>query len=325
MKSLKNKKTAAVLSLFAAVSIGCTATGQVDWAKVGGTLLQVAAMNYTGPLVETVDTVYTAFTGQKLQRPEQQQQFPDGSYGEPVYPEEGPSATDYPEEGPSATDFPQEAPSDTGYSQEDSWDTWGEPYPDPDPRANAAPAALAIDFAMLKAIPGGVAPMRNGEHLRDGVGRAEPGDRFGIAFATNEQAYVYIVNVDATGWAQTLFPYPDIPGYGNPVVAGREIVLPNKQLYGLDDARGVETIFVLVARTPNRELEAALEPLRGLERSASVGARGSNARVSVPTVGQRGLVGVVPGATQTETASLDRYFTAPANGELAFSRWFVHD
>ena len=315
MKSLKNKKTAAVLSLFAAFSIGCTATGQVDWVKVGGTLLQVAAMNYTGPLVETVDTVYTAFTGQKLERPEQQQQFPDAAYGEPVYPEEAPS-----DEG-----FPEEVPSDEGFPEEDSWDTWGEPYPESDPRANPAPEALAIDFAMLKAVPGGVAPMRDGERLRDGVGRAESGDRFGIAFATNEQAYVYIVNVDATGWAQTLFPYPDVPGYGNPVAAGREIVLPNAQLYGLDDARGVETVFVLVSRTPNRQLELALEPLRGLERSASIGARGDKARVSVPTVGQRGLVGVVPGANQTQTASLDRYFTAPAEGELAFSRWFVHD
>ena len=314
MISFKNKKHTAVFGLVLVLTFGCTATGQIDWAKLGGTLLQVAALNYTGPLVETVDTVFTAFTGKKMERPpasqdpeSQDQQYP---YPEPAYPEQ--------------TTGPQGYPPDMNQPQ-DGWDSWGDPYPDPAARTNPAPNALAIDFAMMRAAPGGYALMQDGTRLRDGVGRPEDGDKFGIVFATNETAYVYIVNVDATGWAQTLFPYPDVPGYGNPVAPGREIILPNDQLYGLDDARGIETVFVLVSRQPNLDLENALQPLRGMERSASIGARGNQARVSIPSVGQRGLVGIVPGANKAQTVSLDRYFTEPETGELAFSRWFTHE
>jgi hypothetical protein len=133
------------------------------------------------------------------------------------------------------------------------------------------------------------------------------------------------VSIDATGWAQTLFPYPDIPGYNNPVAPGKPILLPNEQLYGLDDARGTENIFVLVSRTPNAALEQALAPLRGVERSTMVASRGVTERVTMPMVGQRGLVGIVPGASRAENVSLDRFFTAPNAGEFAFSRWFVHE
>ena len=144
-------------------------------------------------------------------------------------------------------------------------------------------------------------------------------------FSTMEPAYVYIVSIDATGWAQTLFPYPDIPGYNNPVAPGGPILLPNEQLYGLDDARGTENIFVLVSRTPNRALEQALAPLRGVERTTMLASRGVTEQVTIPMVGQRGLVGIVPGASRAENVSLDRFFTAPNASELAFSRWFVHE
>jgi hypothetical protein len=185
--------------------------------------------------------------------------------------------------------------------------------------------ALSIDFALLRTFGNEFVMMPDGARLSDGVNRPESGDRFGIVFSTTESAYVYIVNIDATGWAQTLFPYPDIPGFSNPVAPGQPVLLPNEQLYGLDDARGVETVFVLVSRTPNVQLENALVPLRGLERSAFVSSRGVEERVSIPMVGQRGLVGIVPGATRAQGVSLDRFFTAPNAGEMAFSRWFVHE
>jgi len=305
----KKNKLVALFSLFLIATFGCTATGQIDWARIGGTVLQVAALNYTGPFVASVDTVFTAFTGEKLERP-QQDQYGDYGYPQPL-----------PQDQPV---YPGQMPTDQSYPQ-DSWEQWGEPAPDPTARTNPAAGALSIDFALVKSDASGFTAMADGDRLRDGVQRSEEGDRFGIMFATDESVYVYIVNVDATGWAQTLFPYPDVPGYGNPVAAGSQVLLPNEQLYGLDDARGIETVFVLVSREPNKQLEAALEPLRGMERNMSIGARGSQARVTVPTVGQRGLVGIEPGASRTEAAALDRYFTAPATGEFAFSRWFVHE
>jgi hypothetical protein len=231
-------------------------------------------------------------------------QYPESQYPQGQYPDQTANQPNYPQQG---------------------WESWGDPFPDPSQRAVVERNALSIDFALMRTLGNEFAMMPDGARLRDGVNRQEAGDRFGIVFSTNEPVYVYIVNIDATGWAQTLFPYPDIPGFSNPVAPGQPVLLPNDQLYGLDDARGTETIFVLVSRMPNHELENALAPLRGLERSALVSARGANERVTIPMVGQRGLLGIVPGANRAEGVALDRFFTAPNAGELAFSRWFVHE
>ena len=402
MFSIRKNKPLVVLGLTITLAAGCTATGALDIAKFVGTIFQVAALNYTGPLVSSVDAVVTAFTGQPVQRPEVQQYPMDGQYGGQGYPDQQypgyqypdtqdpgyqypdsqypdyqyPSAQDpgyqypsnqypseqypsqqypseqYPSQQPAGNQYPnQQYPSQQpagnqypnqqypnqqhtsnqypdssggGYSQP-SWESWGNAFPDPAARAVPDEGALSIDLALFTTVNGELVVMPDGARLRDGVGRTTPGDRFGIAFATNEPAYVYIVNIDATGWGQTLFPYPDVPGFDNPVVAGAQIILPNEQMYGLDDTRGVETVFVMVSRTPNLELESALGPLRGMERAAMVGTRGATARVSMPMVGQRGLVGVMPGANKAQNVSLDRFFTERSTNELAFSRWFVHE
>ena len=387
MFSLRKDKPLVVLGLTITLAAGCTATGALDIAKFVGTIFQVAALNYTGPLVSSVDAVVTAFTGQPVQRPEVQQYPMDGQYGGQGYPDQQypgyqypdtqdpgyqypdsqypeyqyPSAQDpgyqypsnqypseqypseqypseqYPSQQSAGNQYPnqqypnQQHPSNQypdstggGYSQP-SWESWGNAFPDPAARAVPDEGALSIDLALFTTVNGELVVMPDGARLRDGVGRTTPGDRFGIAFATNEPAYVYIVNIDATGWGQTLFPYPDVPGFDNPVAAGAQVILPNEQMYGLDDTRGVETVFVMVSRTPNLELESALGPLRGMERAAMVGTRGATARVSVPMVGQRGLVGVIPGANKAQNVSLDRFFTERSTNELAFSRWFVHE
>ena len=427
MFSLRKDKPLVVLGLTITLAAGCTATGALDIAKFVGTIFQVAALNYTGPLVSSVDAVVTAFTGQPVQRPEVQQypmdgqyggqgypdqqypgyqypdtqdpgyQYPDSQYPEyqypsaqdpgyqypsnqypseqnpseqypsqqypsEQYPSQQPAGNQYPSQQPAGNQYPsqqypnQQYPSEQypsqqsagnqypnqqypnqqhpsnqypdstggGYSQP-SWESWGNAFPDPAARAVPDEGALSIDLALFTTVNGELVVMPDGARLRDGVGRTTPGDRFGIAFATNEPAYVYIVNIDATGWGQTLFPYPDVPGFDNPVAAGAQVILPNEQMYGLDDTRGVETVFVMVSRTPNLELESALGPLRGMERAAMVGTRGATARVSVPMVGQRGLVGVIPGANKAQNVSLDRFFTERSTNELAFSRWFVHE
>jgi hypothetical protein len=362
MYSTKKNKRLAVLSLACALAVGCSATGGIDWSKIkqfGGTFLHAVALNYTGPAVASIDLLVSAFTGQEIQRPDQQQypgqyqygdaqypqsQYPDSQYPGMQFPESQYPGSQYPDSTSAQSGYPQQQSGypeqqsgypeqQTGYpqqqpgypEQQQSWEPWGDPFPDPSQRAVAERNALSIDLALIRTYGNEYAAMPDGARLRDGVNRAEDGDRFGVVFATTEPAYVYIVNIDATGWAQTLFPYPDVPGFSNPVAPGQTVLLPNEQLYGLDDARGVETIFVLASRTPNYELENALAPLRGMERNASVASRGAVERVSIPMVGQRGLVGIVPGVARSQGASLDRFFTAPGTGELAFSRWFVHE
>jgi hypothetical protein len=337
MMSVRRNKKLVALGLASAAIFGCTATGELDWTKVKqftGTLLHAAALNYTGPAVASIDILVSSFTGQQIQRPDQQQypgqyqypqsQYPDSQYPGMQYPESEYPEMQYPESQYPSSQYPTEPGTQSG-DQQQSWEAWGDPFPDPSSRARDDRNALSIDLALLRTQGSEFAVMPDGARLRDGVNRAEDGDRFGIVFSTTQSAYVYIVNVDATGWAQTLFPYPDVEGFNNPVTPGKAILLPNEQLYGLDDTRGVETVFVLVSRSPNSELENAIAPLRGMERSSSTGTRGANERVSVPMVGQRGLLGIVPGASRAQNVSLDRFFTGPATDELAFSRWFVHE
>jgi hypothetical protein len=264
MVCLRKNRQLAVFGVTAIISAGCTATGEIDWTKVNaitGTLLHAVALNYTGPAVASVDALVAAFTGQEVQRPDQQQ-YP-GQYGytgtespQMQYPQGQDPYSQYP-----GMQYPETQYPEAGAYPDQGWKPWGNPYPDPTPRGIVERNALSIDFALLRTVGSDFAVMLDGDRLRDGINRAEPGDRFGIVFATNEPAYVYIVNIDATGWAQTLYPYPD----------------------------------------------SATE------------------RVSVPMVGQRGLVGIVPGANRAQGVALDRLFTAPNAGELAFSRWFTHE
>ena len=78
--------------------VGCTATGVISLPKLAGTIVQVAALNYTGPLVSSVDTLVTAFTGQPIQRPNVQQYPQDGQYPSQPYPDQQYPSQQYPDQ-----------------------------------------------------------------------------------------------------------------------------------------------------------------------------------------------------------------------------------
>jgi hypothetical protein len=255
-------------------------------------------MNYTGVYFDTVSSLVYAFTGQQIPSPDTPQDpgYADAQLG---------AVTVTPDGG--------------------GWQEWGEPIPSADTRAAEPDGSLSIDFAMIRRSSDGLSLIEDGDTLRDGVNRPEEGDQFGIAFGVSEQVYVYITSVDATGWGQTLFPYPEVVGFDNPVRPGTQVFLPGKSMYGLDDARGVETIFLLVSRAPREDLEQVLEPLRGKERNTFIGARGNSARVTIPLVGQRGIGAVTASETRSGNLQLDRYIGKPGENEIAFSRWFNHE
>lgn len=337
-------KPVLVLCAVSIAVFGCTSTGDVDWtkaSKLAGTVLHAVAVNYTGSATAVVDALVEVFTDQKVDRPKKQKypgvyeypssggppsiqygtydQYPGVKYEQPAFPPAKPTGSPPPD-----IQYGYAKANETALSNQ-GWEQWGESFPAMSSGPSIDPGALQIDFSLFKGDGGEYKVLPDGARLRDGVNRPEPGDRFGIAFSTVASVYVYIVSIDATGWAQTLFPYPDVPGFSNPVRPSQPVLLPSERLYGLDDARGIETIFVLVSRTPNRELEAALAPLRGLERSASTASRSAQAHVTVPLTGQRGLIGIVPGAAVANNRPLDRYFTSPGSQEFAFSRWFYHE
>jgi hypothetical protein len=72
-------------------------------------------------------------------------------------------------------------------------------------------------------------------------------------------------------------------------------------------------------------LGTTIATFRGVERSQAVPARGISERVTIPLIGQRGLVGITPAASLAGSVSLDRFFTERSTSELAFSRWFIHE
>ena len=52
--------------------------------------------------------------------------------------------------------------------------------------------------------------------LRDGVHRDERGDRLRISFAAHEACWVYVVEIDATGYVVPVFPNPAVSTGSNP-------------------------------------------------------------------------------------------------------------
>jgi hypothetical protein len=166
----------------------------------------------------------------------------------------------------------------------------------------AAPP-LALDVAVLRddtprsrGILGGTArfklvPLDAGAELRDGVGRDTPGDRLRVSFTPKQECWVYVLEVDATGYAVPVFPNPDVSIVTNPVPAGKTVLIPDgDQPFELDGYRGTEHFFFLASRVPKPELEQQFTELRG--RAARPDPDSSKVTtVSESTVRTRGIKG----------------------------------
>jgi hypothetical protein len=199
----------------------------------------------------------------------------------------------------------------------------------------AEEAPLALDVVMLRRVridgQESVAPIEDGDQLLDGRGDPDAGDQFGILFSASSEAYVYVVAIDATGWVQPLFPM-DRPPYTNPVFADQQIKLPGEDYwYGLDQARGVETVYFMATRQRHTELEARLEPFQGQERPPA--AEVEYRQVTQVQVIERGLTGIRPGgqaevlsdAGGAQAVALTSFFSETGEGEFVFTRWFNHE
>ena len=108
--------------------------------------------------------------------------------------------------------------------------------------------------------------------MRDGRGDPRLGDQFKIAFRANCDCYIYIIEVDATGYIEPVFPLPE-DQYSNPVMQGQLYQIPNSteyKWYGLDEYRGVETFYFVASHHRRLDVEQNLRVLLGhKERSIS--------------------------------------------------------
>jgi len=274
---------------------------------IAGTVLELAAMNYTGPHQQLAQTLVTLFNGGA---PQSQQTVydpddPYGVYDEDVY------------------------VIDEDYGSYDDASAYASEYTSPGSYPAGAPS---IDAGLISnAADGSLQIIENGATLH-GPGPGYPGDRVGVAFAPAYDAYVYVVAFDSTGWIQGLYPDPAL-GHRNPVPAGQEVLLPGDALFGLDNVTGVETIYVLASNSPRPDVEAQLAPFFGKERPP--GASATYRSVEKPIIIARGLTGLRPasvnqaGYASTPDAAqppivMDSFLAADAADELVITLWFNH-
>lgn len=295
-----------VLALSSMSLVACaemTPEQQKRYSGIAGTVLQLAAMNYTGPHQQLAQSLITMFNGSPVTE-EQAEYDPNDPYG--MY-----AGDDYYDDAPAGDQEYESEYQTAGY------------YPE---------GAPSIDAALIRqTADGSLDLLDNGGTLR-GPGDGFAGDRVGVAFAPVNDAYIYVVSFDGTGWIQALFPDAAL-GHQNPVPAGTEILLPGESLYGLDNVTGVETIYILASNNPRPDIQAQIKPYFGKERPPSATYRS----VERPIIISRGLTGLRPASVNAaamsqsgtggggEEMALNSFLAAEGSEEVVVTLWFNHE
>ena len=96
-------------------------------------------------------------------------------------------------------------------------------------------------------------------------------DHYSVFFEPAQQTFVYVLQQDATGTINVLFPDPQWTTQTNPVPAGQPVWVPKdpKYWFYLDENIGREVIIVVATRERNEKLESML---RGLDAGGALGA-----------------------------------------------------
>lgn len=213
-----------------------------------------------------------------------------------------------------------------------------DPYADEEFVTNMeAVGNVQLDVALLaqqKTAEGVVqmVPIADGDTLHDGRGDRNAGDKLKITFRSSCACYVYIVGIDATGYVAQIFPDRDMPATGNPVEAGNEYVLPEGDTWwGLDEYRGVETVYFVASPRQREDIESAVASLLTAPRSVSPRSYRPVTEAAVVPL-PRGLVKVqdsqpvnISVSPGNEIAVTPTGFLATVEGaELVITRWFNH-
>ncbi|MBI5624176.1 MAG: DUF4384 domain-containing protein [Elusimicrobia bacterium] len=134
--------------------------------------------------------------------------------------------------------------------------------------AQAAPPTAEVVVGPI--LPGGdVLELDAGVFFEGGDGKLYPvregmvlnsKDNYAIYLKPGQPCYVYVYQVDSSQKATRLFPNADFTSMSNPLKAGVEGWVPDKNefLY-LDENPGREEIFVFATRTPSPSLEGLRE------------------------------------------------------------------
>jgi hypothetical protein len=114
--------------------------------------------------------------------------------------------------------------------------------------------ADAIRITVLSAGTDGLRPVDPARVFRQG-------DRIRVAFESNFDGHVYVVNVTPGGQTNVLFPYASEAG--NLVTGHTRYELPRNGFFEFDAEKGTEVLQVYLARRPIASFEAALKSADG--------------------------------------------------------------
>ena len=93
------------------------------------------------------------------------------------------------------------------------------------------------------------------------------GDQFQISFKTNQDCYIYVINIDSHGNIFPAFPNEERGIVNNLLKAEEEYILPSEDLYyELDSKPGVETIYFMGSLEPMEDMKFILGNLENLGR-----------------------------------------------------------
>ena len=109
----------------------------------------------------------------------------------------------------------------------------------------------------------------------------KPGDEIRVAFESNFDGYVYVINVSPAGKKRVIFPGTRLANSSNLIQARQPIVLPSTS-FVFDKETGTEILQVVMSREPIAVFDAAVRDSNGDLKSASSAAGELNA--------QRGII-----------------------------------
>lgn len=293
---LKSVKYLHLILALTTAAVGCETLGPIAM-EFGKNLLSTAAYNYNPDYAATLEKLVIALAKERI---------PDTAEMEAEQPLQG------------SMDSIQ--PIDMGSMQE---------------RMLASEEPIVLDVAILAqrmSTEGRMKPLpiADGETLRDGGNDPAAGDTLKIAFSVNCDCYIYIVAIDASGYVELAFPDQSLV-HANPVQQNHQYLVPDGSVwYGLDEVRGVETIYVVASHSRRPDLEQAIDQLSKTKRRSIAEYRPVTQAAVIPLT--RGFAKVDLGASmmvpaesgESYVVTPDTFTSAISGADFVITRWFHH-
>ncbi len=118
-----------------------------------------------------------------------------------------------------------------------------------DNNQNEETLEFSVSYSKYDPETGKISELQEGDHLKED-------DRYKIKIEADEDAYVYVYQIDSTGKLDNLLKEAGKHHQHFPLKAGKPLFLPSEDAsYELDNNKGVESIFVVVTEEADPTIE----------------------------------------------------------------------